>query len=88
MRQFDLNEARAAVELLRLSMKITRTALLSWDYPAEARKNLVKFLDGVEADIQEGLTLPPGETERWFKFNFEHYSKALSKLDAQVEAKS
>ena len=56
MRQFDLNEARAAVELRRLSVKITRTILSYWDYPgAEARKKLIKFLDESRGRHRGGL---------------------------------
>jgi hypothetical protein len=89
MRQFDLNEARAAVELLRLSLKFTRTVLSAWDYQGkEARKQLIRFIEEVEQDIEEGSSLPPGEAERWFKHNFETYSKALAELEAKIAADS
>jgi hypothetical protein len=89
VRQLDLNEARAAVELLRLSLKFTRTVLSAWDHQGkDAREKLIRFLDDVEKDIEEGLTLPPGEAERWFKFNYETYSKMLAELETKIAANS
>jgi hypothetical protein len=83
--QLSLNETRAALDMFRTALKLTRTVLSALDHQGkEVRKHLIRLLDEVESEFEEGLCLPQERTESWFKFNLELLKKRLAEIEVEI----